>query len=207
MNDFTIEAQMRKAQDTPRALRRAGYTPCVMYGRESAPESIQIATAPLARLINRAGSSLINITIDNSDQPVNVLIRDVQRDPVTRRLLHVDFLTVQADQVVRNTVPIVQHGDAPIELHGGTLVQLLDTLEIECLPADLPHSIIVDVSGLDSFSAQIAVSDLKIPERVTVLTAPDTSVIHVMAPMREEVEEAPETEEEEAEEAEADEES
>lgn len=187
MNEYSITAQPRDNKMTPRALRRTGYTPCVLYGREFASVSIQAETAQLARLISRAGSSLVTIHLEGADAPYNALIREVQRDPVTRRLVHVDFLTVQANQVIRNVVPIVQKGTAPVTQLGGVIIQILEHLEIECLPADMPHSILVDISHLVAFNSHLTVADLEIPANVTVLTPLDAEVIHAMAPMREEV--------------------
>ncbi|MHB9034956.1 MAG: 50S ribosomal protein L25 [Anaerolineae bacterium] len=187
MNEYTITALPRDAKATPRALRRAGYTPCVMYGRESAPASIQVQTAQLSRLVNRAGSSMVTLSVEGVDNPYTALVREVQRDPVTRRLVHVDFLTVQANQVIRNAVPIVQKGTAPVVQRGGVIIQMLEHLEIECLPAYMPHSITIDISRLEAFNTHLTVADLAIPENVTVLTPQDAEVVHAMAPMREEV--------------------
>jgi len=191
VNEYTITALPRESKLTPRALRRSGYTPCVMYGRESAPASIQIETAQLARLISRAGSSMVTITVEGVDTPYSALVREVQRDPVTRRLVHVDFLTVQANQVIRNEIPIVQKGFAPVVQRGGVIIQILERVEIECLPADMPHSIPIDISSLATFNSHLTVADLEIPANITVLTPMDAEVVHAMAPMREEVVEAP----------------
>ncbi len=187
MNNYTITALPRDSKVTPRALRRSGYIPCVMYGRESAPESIQVETAQLTRLVSRAGSSLVSITVEGVDRPFSALVREVQRDPVNRRLVHVDFMTVQANQIIRNVIPIVQKGTAPVVQRGGVVIQILERLEIECLPANMPHSIPIDISKLTAFNSHLTVADLQIPANVTVLTPSDAEVVHAMAPMREEV--------------------
>lgn len=195
MNEYVITALPREAKTTPRALRRQGYTPCVMYGRDLTSCNIQVKTAQLARLVNRAGSSVVTISIEGEPQSYNALVREVQRDPVSLRLLHVDFMTVQANQVIRNEVPLVQQGSSPAEQRGGVVIQLLDRLEIECLPADMPHAIMVDISGLTNFNSHLTVADLVIPPHVTVLSAMDAEVIHVMPPMREGAQESATAEE------------
>lgn len=187
MSSYTIAAQPRDAQMTTKALRRSGFVPCVIYGRGFEAASIQVQYPQLARLVSRAGSSLVSVNVEGDDAPYDTLIREVQRDPVYAHILHVDFLVVQANQVIRNVIPIIQHGTAPVEQRGGVVIQLLEHLEIECLPKDMPHSILIDVSKLETFNSHLTVADCIIPEFVTVLSPRDAEVVHAMAPMREEV--------------------
>lgn len=187
MSSYAIAAQARDDKMTIKALRRSGLVPCVIYGRGFEAASIQVQYPQLARLVSRAGSSLVSIDVEGDDAPYITLIREVQRDPVYAKILHVDFLAVQADQVIRNVVPIIQHGTAPVEQRGGVVIQLLERLEIECLPKDMPHSILIDVTKLETFNSHLTVADCIIPEFVTVLSPKDAEVVHAMAPMREEV--------------------
>jgi large subunit ribosomal protein L25 len=190
MSSYEISALPRDVKMTTKALRRSGFVPCVIYGRGFEAASIQVQYPQLARLVSRVGSSLVSINIEGDDAPYDTLIREVQRDPVYAKILHVDFLAVQANQVIRNVVPIIQHGTAPVEQRGGVVIQMLERLEIECLPKDMPHSILIDVSKLETFNSHLTVADCIIPEFVTVLSPKDAEVVHVMAPMREEVVEA-----------------
>jgi large subunit ribosomal protein L25 len=115
----------------------------------------------------------------------------VQRDPVTSRLLHIDLYRTQAGEAVRLTVPLVHVGEAPVVEVGGVVLSLLDELEIECLPRDVPEAIHVDLSSLVDMQSVITVADLAIPEGVTVLTDPETDVVRVSLPTKmEEVVEA-----------------
>jgi large subunit ribosomal protein L25 len=187
MNSFTITAQPRDVQMTTKALRRSGVVPCIIYGRGFEATSIQVQYPQLARLVSRVGSSMISINVDGIDTPYDTLIREVQRDPIYSKILHVDFLAVQANQVIRNVIPIIQHGSAPVEQRGGVVIQMLERLEIECLPRYMPHAILIDVSKLEAFNSHLTVADCIIPEYVTVLSPRDAEVVHAMAPMREEV--------------------
>ncbi len=203
--DYTLTAAPRDSSVKPRALRRAQQVPGVVYGRAFSATSVVFEARALSRMIQRAGrSTLIRLHLAGDPTPQDVLVRDIQRDPVTNQILHVDLYAVVADQMVRNVVPLVQHGEAPVLEQGGVVLQLLDSLEIECLPRNMPQSIVIDVSGLDSFDSRINVADLQIPEGVEVLTDVDTEVITITIPVEEVEEEVEEIEEvEEGAEAEA----
>lgn len=189
-NDLYVAAEQRDQTRTARALRREGKLPAVVYGRAISTVSLQLDADVAARVVAGAGyNRLITLDVDGSDRPYTVLVRDIQRDPVTHNLLHVDFYAVVADQKVSTEIPIVQTGMAPVVELGGTVVKTLETLEVECLPADMPTEIVVDVSGLESFGDAIVVADLPIPANVEVLADPDLEVIHVAAPRMEEKEE------------------
>jgi len=189
-DDLILAANRRDMSQTARALRRAGKLPAVVYGRAIPTTSLQLEADEAAGTVAEAGyNRLIALDISGDDHPQTVLVRDVQRDPVTRSIVHLDFYAVVADQKVSTEIPIVQTGIAPVVELGGTVVQTLETLEVECLPADMPTEIVVDINGLEGFGDSIAVSDLPIPANVDVLTDADLEVIHVAAPRMEEEEE------------------
>lgn len=177
---YTLTAQPRDPGIKARALRRAGMVPGVVYGRQVAATSVQIESASLSRLLQRTGgSTIVALRIEGQPEPYQVLIREVQRDPVSRRVQHVDLYAVSADQPVRAEVPLVLHGEAPVVELGGVVVQVLDLLHIEALPRDLPRSIAVDATKLVDFDSGYTVADLTIPEGVTVLTPETTGVVSV----------------------------
>jgi large subunit ribosomal protein L25 len=185
-----LAAEKRDFSQKARALRRAGKLPAVVYGRAIPTTSVKLEADAAARTVAEAGyNRLIALNVSGDDQPQTVLVRDVQRDPVTRDIVHLDFYAVVADQTVSTEVPIVQTGVAPVVELGGTVVQTLESLEVECLPGDMPTEIVVDISGLESFGDSIAVADLPIPANVDVLADADLEVIHVAAPRMEEEEE------------------
>lgn len=179
---ISLSAQPRDESKTPRALRREGVVPGVLYGRRFEPTKLQFVQQALARVVDQAGSSHIVGVVINGSERHDALLREVQRDPVTGRILHVDLYRVLADEKLRSTVPLVLTGVAPAVEEGGVVVQQLESLDVECFPRDLPEAIEVDISKLVDVHAHIAVSDLAVPEAVTVLTDEETVVVQVSVP-------------------------
>ena len=190
-----LSAQPRDENKTPRALRREDVVPGVLYGRRFEPTKLQFGHQMLARVVGQAGfSHFVGVEIDGGERH-DVLFREVQRDPVTGRILHVDLYRVLADEKLRSAVPLLLVGEAPaVEEEGGVLVQQLDALEVECFPRDLPEAIEVDISRLADLHAHISVADLTVPEGVAVLTDDEVVVVQVSVP-RAVVEEVEEEEE------------
>ena len=167
---ISFAAQPRDASMTGRALRRDNKTPGVMYGRAYQATPLQFDSAAATRLVREAGTSrVVSVAIDGSATAQDAFIRDVQRDPVTGNVIHLDLYAVMADQIITNFVPLVTEGRAPVIDTGAMIVQLLDTLEVECLPRDMPASIIVDLTKMVDMHSSITVGDLAIPSGVTVL--------------------------------------
>jgi len=180
---ISLTAQPRDPSAKPKALRRAQIVPGVIYGHGFETRSIQFSYMAIERVVRQAGTSrLISVQIEGDSEVHNALIREVQRDPVTDRILHVDLYRIVADEPIRNEVPLVQRGKAPAEDLGGTVSQLLESIEVECLPKDMPEAIIIDLSKLTEINSFLRVADLDIPEGVQVLTDPEAEVIRVMAP-------------------------
>lgn len=183
MTALELKAQPRSLVGRKvRQLRRQGFVPAVVYGRNSPTLAIQVEEGALERVLRRAGfTHLINLQIEDGGSPTSamVLVREVQRHPIRRNLLHVDFYRVVMTEKLRVEVPIRLVGEAPVVATGATLIQNLDALEIECLPADIPEAISVDISGLTDASQSISVADLVIPPRVSVLSDPKTIVVSV----------------------------
>ena len=112
-------------------------------------------------------------------------MRETQRHPTTGALQHVDFLQVDTEQRMSGDVPIVLSGEAPaVRVLGGVLSQLLYVVSVECLPLDMPQSLSVDASVLESFEDSILAADLSLPPGVTLLTESDSLVARVAQPRR-----------------------
>jgi large subunit ribosomal protein L25 len=195
---LTLVVAPRDSQ-TNKALRRAAFLPATVYGRDFTAQSVQVGYRDMESMLAQAGtSSVLLLAVEGQAEPHMVLLRDVQRDPVTNRILHLDFYRVIAGDTIRNEVPLVVVGVAPVIELGAVVSQVLNALEIECMPKDMPHSIHVDVSGLKEMHHSIKVSDLVIPPGVDVLTDLDADVIQVLMPRammeEEEVEEIAEGE-------------
>ncbi|RME09696.1 MAG: 50S ribosomal protein L25 [Ardenticatenia bacterium] len=180
-------------------LRREGFIPGVVYGAAlEEPISVQVDARELRKVLQEAGvSHLIDLRIEGRSRPVNVLVRDVQRDPVRHTLLHVDFLAVRMDEAVRIEVPIHLTGEpAPVAQNIALVSQVLEEIEVEALPAHLPSEIEVDVTDLlKEVGDVLTVADLPVPEGVEIITEGDIAVA-VLEPLR--AEEAVEAESTEA---------
>ncbi len=175
---ITLAAQPRDAQVKARAIRRQQLVPGVVYGRDFEPRNVQFAYLPVERAILSAGTSqLIALKIEGEREAHLTLVRDVQHDPVTGRVTHVDLYRVVAGQTVRVMVPVVQHGELAIQ--GANVTQLLESVEVECLPSAMPEHFSVDMARLASFDARVTVADLEIPEGVRVLSDPDLEIIQL----------------------------
>jgi len=191
-----------------RFLRRQGITPANLYGPKMESIALQAETPVLERLIARVGRNAM-ITLRLDGKPRLVMIRDIQRDPLTGALLHVDFFQVEATHKVTVDIPLAfLSGAQAAKSSRAIMIQNLTSLHVEGLPADLPRSIEVDLSVLTEIGQAIHVSEIPIDDRLEVLTDPDQVVVHIeeiRAPVeeveiKEEVEEEapPEGEKEEA---------
>ena len=189
-----------------KALRREGIVPVHFYGRGTEPLALQVEAGVLRRLLPRVGRSIpLTVEVEGQGDQNICFVREVQRHPVTEDVLHVDFVRVEATQMVTADVRVVLSGDPPGVLDlGGTLVQPLQALQIESLPMNMPASIELDVSGLDDFEKSLRVSDIPTSPEVTILNDPEEMIARVQPPRVEE-EEPGVAEEEEVEGDEADE--
>lgn len=186
--ELVLEARERKILGKKvKNLRAKNILPAVIYGHDFKPKILEIDYLPFEKVYQKAGeSSLVNLKIDNQN-PVKVIIQDVQRDPLTNQYLHVDFHRIKMTEKITTEVVLKFTGESPaVKEQGGILVKNLDKLEIECLPQDLVSEIEVDISNLKNSDDLIYVKDLKIPEKIKILNKPDETVILVTPPRSEE---------------------
>ena len=177
-----------------RRLRKTGLIPAVLYGPEVRPRNLQVRAQDVERLLRLgATTQLVDLEIAGDQQPVKVLIREVQRHPVRHNLLHVDFVQVSMKEKLEVEVPIVLVGESPAVASGlGTVNQVLDTVAVRCLPADIPAHIEVDLSQLTAEHDVIRAGEIPLPERVELLEEPDAAVVvleYITAEAEEEEEE------------------
>ncbi len=163
---ITLSATKRDAFPSVEAARKAGSLPAVFYGSHKASTSIFVPKAAFDKTLKEAGESTL-IVLDVAGEKVTALIHDVQFDPVTDQVIHVDFYAVDANEKVEVGVHLVFEGvSEAVKSLGGTLVKVAHELEVECLPKDLPHEIVVDISKLATLDSVITVSDLVLPSGV-----------------------------------------
>lgn len=171
---------------SPNALRQEALIPAVLYGNGVPTSSIAVDRGAFLRVWKTAGeSSLIDLGLDDR-VPVKVIIHDLQFDPRTNGVTHIDFHQVKMTEKVQVDVELEFTGEAPaVKELGGTLVKVRTSVPVECLPADLVKEIPVDVTGLASFDDVIHIRDLVLPKGLTVLEQPDDVVASVERPRTE----------------------
>jgi len=177
-----------------KALRRQGILPGVIYGRHIEAFPIQMDAHDAALILDKLTASSL-ITIDVDGEKFNVLMRDRQRDVIFGDLLHVDFLVVSLTEKLRATVELKLVGEAPVADNPEVVVtQVLNAIEIEALPQDLPEVIEVDISTLETVDDEITVADLDLGEDIAILTDPSETIVSVGYVAQEEVAEEEEVE-------------
>ena len=195
-----MEAKGREGvgKQAAKQLRREGQIPAVIYGLKRDPRTLMVESQLMAKVVLQAGgSSLIEVTIDGSD-PEPVMITEVQRHGLSRKLLHVDFKRIDLKKTDIFSVALEAIGESTGVKDGGVLNLIADFIEVECLPTALPGSIQVDVTELDIGDALYA-RDLTMPEELVLKTEPNQMLVNIGAPAAEEEVVEEEVTEEEAE--------
>jgi|AMFO01.1.fsa_nt_gi ribosomal protein L25, Ctc-form len=211
MERAAIEVELRaeRGSAAARRLRRARKVPGILYGPKRAPVPICLPSERLGKLVSKSEEvSLINVTSEAKEvDGTVVLIKEIQRHPATGEILHADLYEVDLKEKIRVTVPIRYVGKALGVTQGGILQPLKRTLEIECLPTEIPQHLEVDVTELGVHGV-IHVADLELPGSIEVLAEETEALVTVLPPAVEEVKvaeaaEAPEAAAEQAQAAEA----
>jgi len=177
-------------------LRRTQMIPGVVYGKGEPALTIAVEGKTVNRIFSHSGyGGLFNLEIEGEPQPVMTLVREVQRHPVNKDVIHVDFLAVSMTEEITSLVPILIVGEEEVVKRGGIL-QLGDKeVEVSCLPADLPESIRCDVSHL-RVGDKITIADLEVPPTVQKLSDPEAVVALVLGSHRASADETAEVSEE-----------
>src|SRR4051812_15194832 len=187
---FNATAREAAGKGAARQLRIRGQVPAVIYGHGREPLSLSLNARDLDKMLGhiQAESTVIDITVDG--QIAKTLIKEIQRHPTKRQILHVDFQALVAGEKVVVSIPIVLVGTAEgVKLEGGVLDQTLRELEIEVDPSSIPDHVELDVTNM-VIGDSLHVSDIKVPEGVEIQDDPETSVAVLAAP-RAVIEETP----------------
>ena len=168
-------------------LRKQGLVPAEFYGHNAKNISFSVAAKEFSKGFKEAGeSTVLKLVFDN--EKINVLIHDVDRNPLTDEILHIDFYGIKMDQKIKIKVPILFIGEAPaVKEQGGVVVKAINEIEVEALPADLPHHIEVDLSALSAIGNSIFVKDFNINKGVKVLVDFETVVATIIEQVKEEI--------------------
>ena len=178
-------------------LRKENMIPAVVYGHDVKPQNLVVNYLDFSRVFEKTGeSSLVELEIEG--KKANVLVHDVQADPLSGRFSHVDFFKVNMKEEVETEIPLEFMGESPaVKELGGVLIKSLDEISVKCLPADLPEKYEIDISKLATFDDMITVKDLKFSEKIEILSDPETVIASVQEPRSQEELESLETKVEE----------
>ncbi len=176
MQQLKVEKREKTGTGASAALRDAGKLPGVVYGRTHTAASIALSLSEFEKVWKEAGESSV-VTLTGAEGNTEVLVSDVDIDPVTGKPRHVDFYAIEKGKKVEVEIPLSFEGVAPAEKElGGIVIKVLHELTIEALPKDLPHEIMVDLSMLKNLESQILVKDLVLPAGVEAMVEPDEVV-------------------------------
>ncbi|MEA2103386.1 MAG: 50S ribosomal protein L25 [Candidatus Cloacimonadota bacterium] len=194
-----IEAKIREAgKKTAKNLRMLEQIPAVVYGKgiDSKSVSIDYKTFRKIYMAIQGKKSFIFLKIEGEKEAVRTLIKEMQIEPVSRKVTHIDFQIILSGQLIEIEVPIKPVGDSPGMKEGGIMEILLRELDVKCLPKDLPESIEIDISNLN-LNDSVHISDiLENYPNIEILHPADTSILSIQPPYVVEEEEEEEEEEE-----------
>jgi large subunit ribosomal protein L25 len=192
MDQINMKVQSRETTGKAvRFLRRQGIIPLHLYGHEVQSQALQAETTIVEKSLALAGETrLIYLTVDKERKARPVLVREIQRDPISRRLVHADLYQVSLTEKVEVEVPIVLVGEAPaLKVKGNIIQQELETLTIESLPDKIPAHINLDVTSLAEVGQALRVRDIKVGSGITISIPADRVVVTVAARPEEKIEE------------------
>lgn len=189
MPQFNVAAEVRqeRGKNAARQLRMAGKIPAVLYGHKEETVAISVSPKELSAILHSQSgyNTIFTLTFRDSGSSTAVMLKDWQHDPIKGNLLHADLLRIAMDETLQVGIPITTTGEAKgVKLQGGIFEFVLREIEVECLPADIPESITIDISELE-IGANFRVSDLKADPKVKILSDPELVIAHVIAPKEE----------------------
>lgn len=181
MEKVLLQARKRTDQtkSATKLLRRQGKVPGVVYSKNIKPFSVEVAEGSINPLVFTAKTHLISLSLEG-ENPLDCIIKDVQFDPVTDKVIHFDLQEFNVTEKIQIEVPVQLVGSAIGVKEGGIVQHTLHKLDIECLPSDIPEVINVDITSL-KLGDSVHVNDLKF-EGVEILTSEDTIIVSVTHP-------------------------
>lgn len=188
MEKIELNAKKRDKKESVKKLRNNNFIPAVIYGPYISPLSVTVNYADFEKVYRQTGSSRIFELLIDKKEKRNVLVQDIQKDPIKDTFIHIDFHAIRMDEKITANIPIKYEGVSPaVKDKSGVLVKNIDELEIECLPKDLPREFLVDIAILKDLNSAIRIKDLKGYENVKI-NANLNDVIVTVAPPRTEKE-------------------
>lgn len=195
---FKIKAEKREifGKNASRRLRNEGMIPAVLYGVHEATVPLTLKKKDIFMILKSETGENTVFQVSFDSEMRNAMIKELQRDPVTDEILHTDFIQIAMDKTIRVSVPVVTVGDAVgVKVEGGFVDFMTREVEVECLPKDIPEHFEVDISNLQ-LRQSLKVEDIIPPEGIKLVSAPDTILVLIEVPSKEEEIEVEEEEEE-----------
>jgi large subunit ribosomal protein L25 len=180
-----------------KALRQKGLIPAELYGHGFENVHLSVPAKEFSAIFKEAGeSAIVKLKIKGdkgkAENEFNVLVHDIQKNALTDKITHIDFYQVRMDERITASIPLEFVGEAPaVKEKGGILVKAMKEIEVEALPADLPHSVSVNLNSLMDIGASIYVKDLSVGPKAKIKVEPDTVVATVTEPAKEGAAEKP----------------
>lgn len=184
---ITLKAKVRDIVGKKvKKMRENDMIPAVMYGHKIASQNLSVNYLDFKRVFDKAGESAL-IELETGDNKVNVLVHDIQTEPMSGKISHVDFFQVNMKEEVETEISLEFVGESPaVKELGGVLMKNLDAIMVKCLPADLPEKYEIDLSKLATFDDVIVVKDLPVSEKIEIMIDPETVIASVQEPRTEE---------------------
>jgi large subunit ribosomal protein L25 len=181
--DARLETERREdsGKGVARKLRAAGRVPAVFYGHDQEATRLSVDAREMVHVLRSSGGSNVLLDLMVDGKAHLAMPREIQRDHIHNKLIHIDFLAVSRTETITVDVPVIEFGDAAGVKEGGVVEHHLRDLRVECLPQDVPEQLDVDISELN-IGDMIHVRDVVVPAGVTVLTNPDDAVLSVITP-------------------------
>jgi large subunit ribosomal protein L25 len=189
MSQILIEAKRRApgGKNANRRLRTAGLIPAVLYGRGREPVPLSVTPKAIVDVLySESGQNTIfSLSVDGGER-TNAMVKEYQLDPVKGRLIHTDFVQIAMDRLLEVSVNVELVGEAEGVKSGGLLDFVTRSIDLECLPADIPDSIKVDVGHL-KINDYVRVKNIEFDSKIKVLTDPEVVIVTISPPLKEEV--------------------
>ncbi|KPJ70208.1 hypothetical protein AMJ44_00390 [candidate division WOR-1 bacterium DG_54_3] len=183
-------------KNASRAIRREGKVPAIFYGANTTSIPLVVSKKDIIKILKSESGENTIFKVSFNSESQDAMIKELQIDPVTDELLHVDLYQIAMDKIIRVSIPVVPVGEAVgVKAEGGFVDFMTREVEIECLPKDIPEQIEIDISSLHIHQS-VKVEDVRPFEGVEIITEPDTVLILIDVPHKEEVIEEVEEEEE-----------
>ena len=184
--DLSVQTREILGKKT-KSLLKQGFIPAELYGHGLENRHLSVSAKEFGKIFKQAGeSTLIKLKIRDGKE-FNVLIHDIVKNALTDEISHIDFYSVKMDEKIRARVPLEFIGESPaVKEMGGVLIKSMHEIEVESLPADLPHHLTADVGCLTEIGGSLSVSNLEIPAKVKILIDSETVIASIIEPVKEE---------------------